>query len=184
MKSRIHVRAWRNRPLTDSQTKANTKKSRVRARIERVFGAQENAPGGRLIRTISAVRAKAKIGLQNLTYNIRSLVTLTNWPPREGRRRPKHPDGVPGGPIWGCGEGRSGPIIDHSWRSPRKSILFEGPLSQMRPSEPTKIQPHDDDECAGDERRVAGESASANEHLGRRKTTTGLPRRIFNVGTY
>ena len=53
LKSRVHARAYRNRPLTDAQTKANTKKSRVRARIEHVFGAQENAPGGRLVRTMS-----------------------------------------------------------------------------------------------------------------------------------
>ena len=81
LKSRVHARAYRNRPLTDAQTKANTKKSRMRARIEHVFGAQENAPGGRLVRTIGAVRAKAKIGLQNLAYNIRRLVTLTRMAP-------------------------------------------------------------------------------------------------------
>ena len=44
--------------------------------IEHVFGAQENAPGGRLVRTIGIVRAKIKIGLQNLAYNIRRLVLL------------------------------------------------------------------------------------------------------------
>jgi IS5 family transposase len=48
----------------------------VRARIEHVFGVQENAPGGRLVRTIGIVRAKIKIGLQNLTCNIRRLVIL------------------------------------------------------------------------------------------------------------
>jgi hypothetical protein len=41
-----------------------------------VFGAQETAPGGRIVRTIGLVRAKAKIGLANLAYNIRRLVTL------------------------------------------------------------------------------------------------------------
>ena len=41
-----------------------------------LFGAQENAPGGRLVRTIGIVRAKIKIGLQNLAYNIRRLVIL------------------------------------------------------------------------------------------------------------
>jgi hypothetical protein len=34
-------------------------------RIEHVFGAQQNAPGGRIVRTIGIVRARAKIGLQN-----------------------------------------------------------------------------------------------------------------------
>src|SRR5260221_6215437 len=33
-------------------------------------------PGGRIVRTIGIARAKAKIGLQNLAYNIRRLVTL------------------------------------------------------------------------------------------------------------
>ena len=50
--------------------------SKVRVRIEHVFGAQENAPGGRIIRTIGEMRARAKIGLQNLGYNVRRLVIL------------------------------------------------------------------------------------------------------------
>ena len=75
-KSRIHRRGRRNRPLSSAQQLANHAKSRIRARIEHVFGAQQNAPGGRIVRTIGIVRARAKIGLQNLTYNIRRLVTL------------------------------------------------------------------------------------------------------------
>ncbi len=75
-RSRIHSRASRNHPLSDAQLEANRKKSKVRARIEHVFGAQENALGGRIIRTIGAVRARAKIGLQNLVYNMRRLVIL------------------------------------------------------------------------------------------------------------
>jgi len=74
--SRIHNRASRNHPLSDAQAEANRKKSKVRVRIEHVFGAQENAPGGRLIRSIGAVRARAKIGLQNLVYNVRRFVIL------------------------------------------------------------------------------------------------------------
>jgi IS5 family transposase len=74
--SRIHRRGRRNHPLSDAQTRANRAKSRIRARIEHVFGAQETSPGGRLVRTIGIVRARVKIGLQNLAYNIRRLVTL------------------------------------------------------------------------------------------------------------
>jgi hypothetical protein len=69
--SHIHVRATRNHPLSQRQQEANRKKSRVR-----VFGAQETSAGSRLVRTIGIVRARAKIGLQNLVYNIRRLVTL------------------------------------------------------------------------------------------------------------
>jgi IS5 family transposase len=76
LRSRIHQRANRNHPLSQAQENANRQKSRVRARIEHVFGAQQTSPGGRIVRTIGIARAKAKIGLQNLAYNIRRLVTL------------------------------------------------------------------------------------------------------------
>jgi len=76
LRGRIHQRANRNHPLSQAQENANREKSRVRARIEHVFGAQQNSPGGRIVRTIGIVRAKAKIGLQNFAYNIRRLMTL------------------------------------------------------------------------------------------------------------
>ena len=76
LRSRIHQRANRNHPLSPAQENANRQKSKVRARIEHVFGAQQNAPGGRIVRTIGIVRVRAKIGLQNFVYNIRRLVTL------------------------------------------------------------------------------------------------------------
>lgn len=75
-KSRIHRRAWRNHPLSQAQERTNRNKSRIRARIEHVFGAQQTAPGGRVVRTIGIVRARARIGLQNLAYNIRRLIAL------------------------------------------------------------------------------------------------------------
>jgi IS5 family transposase len=55
-----------------------------------VFGAQQSAPGGRIVRTIGMVRARAKIGLQNLAYNIRRLVTLERW-----NCSPRHEGEVP-----------------------------------------------------------------------------------------
>src|ERR1700684_486313 len=76
LRSRIHLRASRNRPLSKAQTKADRPKKKGRGRLEHVFGAQQNSPGGRIVRTIGIARAKAKIGLQNLAYNIRRLVTL------------------------------------------------------------------------------------------------------------
>jgi len=75
-KSRIHRRAARNRPLSDKQEAANTTRSKVRARIEHVFGHQENSMGGKIVRTIGMVRARFKIGMMNLGYNIRRLVQL------------------------------------------------------------------------------------------------------------
>ena len=76
LRSQIHQRASRNHPLSKAQEIANRKKSKIRARVEHVFGAQQTSPGGRIVRTIGIARAKAKIGLQNLAYNIRRLVTL------------------------------------------------------------------------------------------------------------
>ena len=75
-KSRIHVRAVRGYALSKARAEANRKKSRIRARVEPVFAAQQTLPGGRIVRTIGIVRAQTKIGLQNLVYNIRRLVTL------------------------------------------------------------------------------------------------------------
>ncbi|MCP4780283.1 MAG: transposase, partial [Hyphomicrobium sp.] len=66
----------RGRPLSERQQNANRKKSKVRARVEHIFGAQETAPGGRIVRSIGFQRAAAKIGLQNLVYNMRRMVIL------------------------------------------------------------------------------------------------------------
>jgi IS5 family transposase len=76
LRSRIHVRAARGHPLSKAKAVANRAKSRIRARVEHVFGAQETAAGGRLVRTIGIVRARLKIGLQNFVYNVRRLATL------------------------------------------------------------------------------------------------------------
>lgn len=75
-KSRVHRRAARNRPLSEREQAANTTRSRVRARVEHVFGHQENSMGGKIVRTIGIARARAKIGMMNLVYNMRRLVQL------------------------------------------------------------------------------------------------------------
>ena len=75
-KSRIHQRAARNRPLSRREQQGNSTRSRVRARVEHVFGHQTMAMGGKLVRTIGLMRAKAKIGLRNLAYNMSRLACL------------------------------------------------------------------------------------------------------------
>ena len=75
-KSRIHRRGARNHPLSTRQQAANTTRSRVRVRVEHVFGDQENAMGGKFVRTIGIARACVKIGMMNLVYNMRRLVWL------------------------------------------------------------------------------------------------------------
>ena len=41
-----------------------------------MFGNQHNSMGGKFLRTIAILRATARIGLQNLAYNMRRLVVL------------------------------------------------------------------------------------------------------------
>ena len=76
LKSRIHRRAYRNRQLSEAQKAANTTRSMVRARVEHVFGDQKNSMGAGIVRTIGIVRARCKIGMTNLVYNIRRFVCL------------------------------------------------------------------------------------------------------------
>src|SRR5499427_6436364 len=76
LQSRIHRRAARNHPLSERQKSANTTRAKVRARVEHVFGQQQNSMGGKIVRTIGIVRARFKIGMMNLGYNIRRLVQL------------------------------------------------------------------------------------------------------------
>jgi len=70
MDDRVHEKGYRNKPLTEKQKADNREKSRVRARVEHVFGFVENSMNGSIVRTIGMVRAQAKIGMMNLTYNI------------------------------------------------------------------------------------------------------------------
>jgi len=73
---RINEKAYRNKPLTDEQKANNKEKSKIRARVEHIFGFIENSMYGSFIRTIGIARANAKIGLMNLTYNIFRCVQL------------------------------------------------------------------------------------------------------------
>lgn len=76
LKSRIHRKGHRGRPLGEREHRGNRTRSKVRARVEHVFGAQANDMGGTLVRSIGLVRARARIGLKNLAYNMRRLVQL------------------------------------------------------------------------------------------------------------
>ena len=69
-KSHIHERAYRGKPLTPEQKTANTERSRTRARAEHVFGHMATAMNGCYVRTVGIARARTKIGLENIAYNI------------------------------------------------------------------------------------------------------------------
>jgi IS5 family transposase len=72
----IIERAYRNNPLTDEQKENNKLKSKIRVRIEHIFGAQKMRMGNEILRTIGMIRAKFQIGMRNLVYNMSRLVSL------------------------------------------------------------------------------------------------------------
>ena len=76
LRSRIHRKGRRNKPLSEREKQGNKTRSSVRVRVEHVFGAQSNDMGGTQVRSVGLVRAKARIGLKNLAYNMRRLVQL------------------------------------------------------------------------------------------------------------
>ena len=74
--SQIHERAYRDHPLSEAQEISNKVKSKVRARVEHVFGAMENEMGGIFLRSIGIARAKVGVGLMNLAYNLKRIEVL------------------------------------------------------------------------------------------------------------
>ena len=66
----IHEKGFRGKPLTETQKKNNYQKSKIRCRIEHVFGFMTMSMHGLTVRTIGIQRASFNIGLTNLVYNI------------------------------------------------------------------------------------------------------------------
>jgi len=70
MQNKVCEKGARNHPLTDEQKANNREKSRVRSRVEHIFGFMEMSMHGMYIHHIGIKRATAVIGLMNLTYNM------------------------------------------------------------------------------------------------------------------
>lgn len=66
----IHERGTKVQPLTEEQRENNKKKSKVRCRIEHIFGFMTNSMHGITVRSIGIERAAFNIGLSNLIYNL------------------------------------------------------------------------------------------------------------------
>lgn len=69
----------RNRPLTDVQKANNRAKSKVRCRIEQIFGFQEGTMKGLVVRSIGLLRAKANVAWTNLVYNICRYIQILHY---------------------------------------------------------------------------------------------------------
>ncbi len=66
----LQRKGCRHRMLTEWEKQGNRTRSRIRCRIEHVFGIQAQLAGNLIIRTVGRIRAEVKIGLRNLAYNI------------------------------------------------------------------------------------------------------------------
>ena len=75
-RSHVHKKGVRNKPLTEKEKQANKRKSRIRVRVEHVFGSISNEQGGLYFRVIGLARMVVKVGMMNMVYNMRRLVTL------------------------------------------------------------------------------------------------------------
>jgi IS5 family transposase len=73
LRSQIHRKKPRGKPMSRRTARANGRKSAVRAAVEHVF-ARQKGPMGLYVRT---ARARTKIGLANLFYNMKRMVWLT-----------------------------------------------------------------------------------------------------------
>jgi len=71
-KFREHLqrKGCRHKKLTDREAQGNHTRSRIRSRVEHVFGVQAKRAGRLIVRVIGLVRVKTKIGLRNLAYNL------------------------------------------------------------------------------------------------------------------
>ena len=70
MINKVHEKGYKNRALTEEQKNQNHEKSKIRSRVEHVFGYMEQTMKGLKVRSIGIARAKGIIGLINLTYNL------------------------------------------------------------------------------------------------------------------
>ena len=66
----IQRKATRNKKLTARELLGNHTRSKTRSRVEHIFGVQAQKMGNTILRCIGIVRARCKIGLRNLAYNL------------------------------------------------------------------------------------------------------------------
>ena len=70
IENQIHEKGYRNKPLSEEQKAENKRKSRIRVRIEHVFGYMTGTMRGITVRSIGIAQARFNIGLTNLVYNL------------------------------------------------------------------------------------------------------------------
>lgn len=76
LREHVQRKGVRGRPLSAREKRGNRTRSKVRSRVEHVFGVQAMRAKVLVVRTIGIVRARCKIGLRNLAYNLDRYGTL------------------------------------------------------------------------------------------------------------
>jgi len=71
IRSRIHKKGYRNNPLGEKDKAINTKKSKIRVRVEHIFGDMYQTMGRIIVRQIGMARNTAAITMMNICYNMR-----------------------------------------------------------------------------------------------------------------
>lgn len=66
----------RNRKLTKWELQGNRTRSKIRSRVEHIFGVQAQRASNVILRSIGIIRSGTKIGLRNLVYNLDRYGTL------------------------------------------------------------------------------------------------------------
>ena len=75
-RERLQRKGCKHRTLTTREQQGNKTRAKMRCRIEHVFGVMVMMAGSLVVRTIGIIRARAKIGLRNLAYNINRYALL------------------------------------------------------------------------------------------------------------
>ena len=76
IRSRIHRKGYRNNSLTENEKRTNRNKSKIRARVEHVFGDMVQCMGKVIVRQIGIDRNVAAITMMNICYNMRRMTFL------------------------------------------------------------------------------------------------------------
>ncbi len=79
LKSDIHQRKPKGKPMPEAMSRANGHRSKVRSAVANLFARQKDKMK-LFIRTIGISRAKVKIGMANIAHNMLRYVWLTGKP--------------------------------------------------------------------------------------------------------
>ena len=69
-------KGFRNKPLTDERKAGNREKSRIRCRVEHIFGVMKSRAKDDVMRCIGMARAGVQTGMRNRVYHVGRYVYL------------------------------------------------------------------------------------------------------------